>query len=405
MIRCKKLGISPTVETVNDSIDRVSALLLKGKKDELGDFKLKSKTEQPNTCSFQATPPEYWVKISAFANSEHTGRCLVASVQDENSCIEYFKSDLFLSGNDFNECYFHKRLANCLVKERCTIYMMMTELSIRGRERLISLLRDCRKILDERCWIIIVSPDEPPAFMTPLVDIVLKCDNPKSFLKGKRQAAAAATSLMSNFSKKVKPSLETNDTNHFMDSAAGRLRLKIKELESSLVLKDRHIKSLEEERKNIGGEKEELETKCHKLEIEVSELRETIVNVDVQSQSRVSVFTQTESQIRKHSPAVSNLPVASPCSYVKFKKKIVEMENLYPNASPAEILHRSCRENLKYEVQFEWLKEKIFECSLKVLNECFGVYCQPIWKGQGLSKSKAKMSSFKELMDKLKEIN
>ena len=53
----------------------------------------------------------------------------------------------------------------------------------------------------------------------------------------------------------------------------------------------------------------------------------------------------------------------------------------------------------------EWLKEKIFECSLKVLNECFGVYCQPIWKGQGLSKSKAKMSSFKELMDKLKEIN
>ena len=429
MVRCKKLGISPTVETVSESINHVSALLLKGKADELGDFKLKSKTEQPNPCKFQANPPEYWEKISAFANSEHTGRCLVAAVQDDNSCIDYFKSDLLLNGKDFNECYFQKRLANCLVKERCAIYLMMTELSIRGRERLISLLRDCRKILDERCWIIIVSADEPPVFLKPLVDVVLKCDNPKALIKGKRQAAVAATSLLCNFSKKIKPSLDTNDTKSFMDSDANTLKLKIRELESSLDLKDRHIKSLEEEQKNIDEEKKGLETKCHELEIEVSELRETTVNADIQSQSRVSdftqtviqsrisvftqteaqsrvsVFTQTESQIRKHSYALLNLSASSPNIYVNFKKKIDEMENLYPNASPAEILHRSCRENLKYEVQFKWLKEKIFECSLKVLNECFGVHCNQIWKGQGLSKSKAKMSSFKELMDKLKEFN
>ena len=57
--------------------------------------------------------------------------CLVVSVLNESTDVDYFNSDLLLSDDDFNHCYFHKRLANCLVKERSVLYLTVGNLTIK----------------------------------------------------------------------------------------------------------------------------------------------------------------------------------------------------------------------------------------------------------------------------------
>ena len=87
----------------------------------------------------------------------------------------------------------------------------------------------------------------------------------------------------------------------------------------------------------------------------------------------------------------------------------MEIEKQFPDASPAEILHRVLDKNLKYTVQFEVCGENYtgFQCALRVLNEefCDFNFSNDVWKGNGRSKTKAKMSAFSLLLDSIKKMN
>ena len=516
---CKKFGISSSKNSVEDSIELVSALLRKGKTDEIGDFVIKSQTKQISDAETQ-DPPEYWTKISNYANTQHNGMCLVVSVLHESTGVDYFKSDLLLSDDDFNNCYFHKRLANCLVKERSVLYLTVGNLTIRGRERVISVVRDCKKLLDDRCWIILISACELSAHLKPLIDLSLSYKVER--LRSKRQASIEASTLMNKILPK-KTKLNSEGGSEVVDSGVNHLQADVEELKKVLNAKEKYIQTLIVQNESTFDEKKALSSNCENLEKlnsdlkdvvarekkkvselqdavanegnkvselldavaneknKVSELQDAVANernkvselldsvaneknkvselldavaneknkvselqdavdnekskvsklqnavacekkkvselqdthcnktVNMNSKPTTSVYLQTDRQAQHKQYTSVNKMSLSNQTRSSIKKNILEIEKQFPDASPAEILHRVLDKNLKYTVQFEVCGENNtgFQCALRVLNEefCDFNFINDVWKGNGRSKTKAKMSAFSLLLDSIKKMN
>ena len=476
---------------MEDSIELVSALLRKGKTDEIGDFVIKSQTKQISDAETQ-DPPEYWTKISNYANTQHNGMCLVVSVLHESTGVDYFKSDLLLSDDDFNNCYFHKRLANCLVKERSVLYLTVGNLTIRGRERVISVVRDCKKLLDDRCWIILISACELSAHLKPLIDLSLSYKVER--LRSKRQASIEASTLMNKILPK-KTKLNSEGGSEVVDSGVNHLQADVEELKKVLNAKEKYIQTLIVQNESTFDEKKALSSNCENLEKlnsdlkdvvarekkkvselqdavaneknKVSELQDAVANegnkvselldavaneknkvselqdavdnekskvsklqnavacekkkvselqdthcnktVNMNSKPTTSVYLQTDRQAQHKQYTSVNKMSLSNQTRSSIKKNILEIEKQFPDASPAEILHRVLDKNLKYTVQFEVCGENNtgFQCALRVLNEefCDFNFINDVWKGNGRSKTKAKMSAFSLLLDSIKKMN
>ena len=161
---------------VEESIGKVTEFLRKGKADLIGEFTTKSRTTQHK---YEDNEPSYWKSVLEAASESTSGRCLVMSFSSENSKIsEYYMSDLFLSSEDLNTNYFHKKLAKSLIRESSVIYIEVNKkLTIRGSERLLSMLKDMKKLFDNRVKVFIVKYKKPLSLdIRNLVDVDVDVD-------------------------------------------------------------------------------------------------------------------------------------------------------------------------------------------------------------------------------------
>ena len=153
--KAKKSGISVPKAVVEEAVRKVSDFLLVGKSDLVGEFSCKSKTTQTRPKGSNEVEPLFWQSVIHADSESTTGRCLVMSLSGQNS--EYYQCDLLLSSEDLNSCYFHKNLAKSLVKESTVIYVEVDNLSIRGSERLLVMLRGLKKLFDSRVKVLIMN--------------------------------------------------------------------------------------------------------------------------------------------------------------------------------------------------------------------------------------------------------
>ena len=173
----KKSGIiSLSKPVVEEALRKVTEFLRIGKTDLVGDFISKSKTIQTQS-KYRKEAPMFWNSVMNAASESTTGKCLVMSLSGENSeKIVYYKSDLLISSEDLNSCYFHKKLGKSLIKETTVIYVEVNNLTIRGSERLLSMLKDIKKLFDSRVKVLIVNSSKTLSKeISKLVDIDIKC--------------------------------------------------------------------------------------------------------------------------------------------------------------------------------------------------------------------------------------
>ena len=83
---------------------------MKGKSDELGDFPSKSSTVQPKT-NRRGKEPDFWKEISNAGENLTTAGCLIVSLGEGKTIMsEHYNSDLLISSEDLNSCYFQMKL-------------------------------------------------------------------------------------------------------------------------------------------------------------------------------------------------------------------------------------------------------------------------------------------------------
>ena len=170
-----KAGVIITKEDVHVAVLNINQLLLKAKRDELGDFKEQAETVQPRRKKW-SMKPSYWGDIDKALEVSGRESCLVASLE-YHANIDYYDCDLMISSQDVNSCNFVKRLGQCLLLKKCTIYFEVSELSIRGKERLLNLVRDLKKFLDSRVLVILAFKNRSvDVHLTKLAELNLSSD-------------------------------------------------------------------------------------------------------------------------------------------------------------------------------------------------------------------------------------
>ena len=117
-------------------------------------------------------------------------------------------------------------------------------------------------------------------------------------------------------------------------------------------------------------------------------------NQDILS-SHISVGKQTEGQ-----PCPKRSPQKLSMTSLELKDKLNEIVQKYPNAGPAEVLHRCCK-FLVYDAEFidgGTNESDRFTCKLRIRNFEFISSYDKIWEGRGKSKYMAKQNAFSLLI-------
>ena len=172
--RASKEGLKISKVKARAAVKNVVIFIKKAQEDELGSFSLKSSTSQP-TARFMSEPPEFWKEILKHCDSRSDDGCLIVSLTEEKKrCL--YKCDLLISSDDLNSCTFHKQLSRCLLKKKSVIYIDALKLTIRGHERALNILRDCKALFDDRVWLILLSgeSDFMPVELAKISEIEFK---------------------------------------------------------------------------------------------------------------------------------------------------------------------------------------------------------------------------------------
>jgi myosin heavy subunit len=170
--KARKEGIEVSMEEARAAVQNVDQLLKKAKSDDLGTFTSKSVTAQPMKRR-RDDAPDYWSDILYVKSSSDREGCVIVSICDHHLSINLYKCDLLITSEDLNQCNFHKQLGTCLLKDDCTIYIEISKLSIRGSERLVSILKNFRQLFDSRITVILSSVDDLPRELSRLTELSL----------------------------------------------------------------------------------------------------------------------------------------------------------------------------------------------------------------------------------------
>ena len=142
----------------NNAVQKVEKLLNRAKFDEIGTFSEKSVTVQPSETG--KLIPRFWTEIIKHQESAALEGCLIVMVRipdNDPSLDTMYKCDLLISSRDLNECNFRKLLGNCLLSHSSNVYIEVSDLTLRGSERLMALLRDFQSLFDNRIVVVLVS--------------------------------------------------------------------------------------------------------------------------------------------------------------------------------------------------------------------------------------------------------
>ena len=141
------------------SVQKVEKLLNRAKFDELGDFCEKSVTVQPSTRKKGKLVPRFWGEITKCQESKTCDECLIVALRipDDDQSLYLYNCDLLITARDINDCNFRKQLGKCLLNENSTMYIEVSNLTIRGSDRLMAILRDFQALFDNRVCVVLIS--------------------------------------------------------------------------------------------------------------------------------------------------------------------------------------------------------------------------------------------------------
>ena len=376
---------------------------MKGKSDELGDFPSKSSTVQPKT-NRRGKEPDFWKEISNAGENLTTAGCLIVSLGEGKTIMsEHYNSDLLISSEDLNSCYFHKNLAKCLIKQTSVVYIEANNLTIRGSERLVSMLKDLKHLFDSRCWVLLKTGKKPLApEIFRLVDFSCSSETIDFPQPVKKQKLNIDNSRLESGLKTVQANLKASENEvqrlkfvlQEKNEKESNLRHCLEEVKLSLdQRKDdikEYVKQLKDSQEEIAGLK--FKTKC--LENECSRLKEN--NVGKTS----SVSTQVSDSNPPPKNLLGNIPNVNKESSVDLKVKILAVEEKFADAGPGEILHRICKK-FEYEASFDSVSGG-YVCTLKVKSQEFEQYWNKLWEGKCNSKAGAKKNAMLSLLSCIK---
>ena len=141
------------------SVQKVEKFLNRAKFDELGEFHEKSVTVQPSSRKKGKLIPMFWSEITKYQESETCDECLIVAlrISDDDHSLDFYNCDLLITARDINECNFRKQLGKCLLTENSTVYIEISNLTIRGSDRLMAILRDFKALFDNRVCVVLIS--------------------------------------------------------------------------------------------------------------------------------------------------------------------------------------------------------------------------------------------------------
>ena len=471
--RAKKEGIRISKPEIEDAVESVTKFMHKAKADIIGDFPSKSRTVQPST-DMRAKAPEFWKDIVNYSDI-HTGGCLTVSISGQiNIAASDYKCDLLLSSDDLNSCYFHRKLARCMINERFVMYIEVTKLTIRGSERLLGMLKDCRKLFDSRCWIILLTGKNTLSQdITKLVDLSLSEDMTESLapsskkFKNNNYEISSKTDELKTMNEKLNAS--KNDVVRFqvqlqevigneskLLSENQELKKKLDGFKTVIDIRNNDIKQLDIQlqeaivnESKLLSENQELKKKLDEfktvidigntdikqLDIQLKDSTEKIAGLSFKNKALSNEVQKLRSLgncqakslpdvSESNSPqTVPNATQTSPKKQTKIKQqhtkldkktmeveiskklklKILEIEEKFVNAGPAEILHRSCNK-FEYEAKFS-VKLNVSDnyiCTLKIKSCDLEQYSRNNWEGRGRSKAVAKADAMLSLLNTIK---
>ena len=390
------------------AIKRVSQFLMKGKSDELGDFPSKSTTAQlkTNRRGKGSLEPGFWKEISDAAKQMTSAGCLIVSVGEERTIMsENYNSDFVISSEDLNSCYFSKSLAKCLIKQTPVVYIEVNNLTIRGSERLISMLRDMKHLFDSRCWVLLKTGKKSLSQeIIRLVDFSCRTNsettditqpakkqklyNDNSRLESDLKTAEANLQMSENEVQRLKSVLQEKQENE------SNLSHSLEQVELSLDQRNNDIKEylnqLKDSQEEIAGLI--IKTKC--LENEISRLKENHPKTSSAS-TQVSDSNFPQRNLLEDNKNADEGEVKG-----DIKVKILTVEENFPDAGPGEILHKICKK-FEYEASFISVSGS-YVCTLKVKSQEFEQYCNKSWEGKGISKTRAKKDAMLSLLSYIK---
>ena len=373
---------------------------MKGKSDELGDFPSRSSTAQPKT-NRRGKEPDFWKELSNAGDNLTTAGCLIVSLDEGKTIMsEHYKSDLLISSEDLNSCYFHKNLAKCLIKQTSVMYIESNNLTIRGSERLVSILKDLKLLFDSRCWVLLKTGKKPLApeilklldfscssesidFAHPVKKQKLNIDN--SRLESELKTVQANLKASENEVQRLKFVLqEKNENESYLRHSLEEVKLSLDQRNNDI---KEYVKQFKDSQEEIAGLK--FKTKC--LENEMSRLKENHVG----KTSSVSDSNPPPKNLLGNIVNVDKEEVSG-----DLKVKILAVEEKFADAGPGEILHRVCKK-FEYEASFVSLSGG-YVCTLKVKSQEFEQYCNKLWEGKCNSKAGAKKNAMLSLLSYIK---
>ena len=294
--KAKKSGISVSKAVVEEAVRKVTDFLRVGKADLVGEFTCKSKTAQTRPKGRNEVEPTFWQSVINADSESTTGRCLVMSLSGENS--EYYQCDLLLSSEDLNSCYFHKNLGKSLVKESTVIYVEVDKLTIRGSERLLVMLRDLKKLFDNRVKVLIINSSKTLSEeISKLIDIDISWTGnyssvnleppPLKKLKSKHAEESDELREIKTLMRKQEVILLEKEKNE------AKLERDNVELTERMA---KYKMNAEEEYEKVSDQLRETKTDIHNLEVTLQEKEKKINKLHSEKKESVEKLAQFESK-------------------------------------------------------------------------------------------------------------
>ena len=255
--------------------------------------------------------PEYWSDILFVKSSSDREGCVIVSICDHHLSLNLYKCDLLITSEDLNQCNFHKQLGTCLLKDDCTIYIEISKLSIRGSERLVSILKNFRQLFDSRITVILSSVDSDlPRELSRLTELSLNS-------AGLNMTENKKPKLCYTSADKVKSAVNNKVT------LSERLKVKHKEPVSKADQYDSKYKKLEEEHEAM---KLEYSARCRNLEEECKSLeRESADSNNKLKEEHSSLKKESEACLKElqeeHEAKYSKLEEQHQAKYSKLEEQ------------------------------------------------------------------------------------
>ena len=405
--RMEKQGLEvPSNEDIVLAISKVDGILKKAKFDDSG-VSLKSvSTKKQREYRELEDEPDYWQQILAVQKGSSQRSCVIASMTLRGS-LEFYACDLLVSSENLNNGNFRKQFGNCLLQDSCVIYFEVTNITLLGQSRLISLLEGCKELFDSRVILVMYSESSMPRtlanFSQVTLELITNNHNPSKKPKlGKNITPLKTSESRLDLEEEVinaRGVIARLEAERATDSESlGRLTSENVQLKLDLDACRNELAVTLERAKDY---KEALNLKETELATALEQLKEKVGSSFDQNSSVIKMGEATGF----HEDGGNGSIVKDKATFEKLKLRLNQIQENFVDSSPMEIVRRTLVD-FQFNVSFggKILAKDDFTCTVKIITIERDLLCyiNTEWIGKGRSKKLAKYDAFKNLLSDMK---